>query len=164
MEVAKPAIQYVNKDITTVDRGIIAHGCNGQGVMGSGVAKFLRNKYPEIFDEYSKICRRGKERGDEDGLLGTVNIVCVKPNIYVANCITQHLYGYDKGKYAVPAAILTSLQYMYQFAQLQKLPVYLPKIGAGRGGLDWDTEVEPIVASLASLNLNLDTYVCVWAE
>ena len=49
-------INYLTKDITTVDRGIIAHGCNCQGVMGSGVARFLRDKYPQIFPEYAKMC------------------------------------------------------------------------------------------------------------
>lgn len=155
-------INYLKKDITTVDRGIIAHGCNAQGVMGSGVAKFLRDKYPQIFDKYNKICTVSKIKNREDQLLGTVDVVEVGPELYVANCFTQHLYGRADGRYADPAAILLSLQVVYQWAQANSLPVYLPKIGAGLGGLNWEADVEPIVESLVALNPNIDTYVCVW--
>lgn len=156
-------INYLKKDITTVDRGIIAHGCNAQGVMGSGVARFLRDKYPQIFPVYQKMCEVASIKKREDALLGMVDFVQVGPDLVVANCFTQHLYGRDDGKYARPDAILMSLQRVYARAQVSNtLPVYLPKIGAGLGGLDWETEVEPIVESLAALNPNVDTYVCIW--
>ena len=41
-----------NSNITEVTQGVIVHGCNAQGVMGSGVAKQLRAKYPEIYVDY----------------------------------------------------------------------------------------------------------------
>ncbi len=157
-------INYLTKDITTVERGIIAHGCNAQGVMGSGVARFLREKYPQIFPQYAQICAGAKKEKKEDDLLGTVDFVEINKELLVGNCFTQHLYGYDKGKYARPDAILLSLQTVYYIAQRKQLPVYLPKIGAGRGGLSWEADVEPIISNLAALNPNIDTYVCTWAE
>ena len=39
-------------DICSVNSGIIVHGCNAQGVMGSGVAKAIRLKYPQVFEDY----------------------------------------------------------------------------------------------------------------
>ncbi len=157
-------INYLTKDITTVDRGIIAHGCNCQGVMGSGVARFLRNKYPDIFPRYNKICVEAKLANDEDRLLGDVDFAIVAPNLIIANCFTQHLYGYG-GKFARPEAIFTSLAIVYSAAALLGVDnIYIPKIGAGRGGLDWTTEVEPIIEKLSNLDPNINTYVCTWAE
>lgn len=157
-------IFYVTKDITTVDVGIVAHGCNAQGVMGSGVARFLRDKYPQIFPKYHDLCLKAREEGNEDNLLGQVDFVQINNDLVIANCFTQHLYGYDKGKYAHPDAILRSMQVVYMVAQDLDFSVYLPKIGAGRGGLDWATEVEPIILNLVALNPNVDTYVCTWTE
>lgn len=156
-------ITYLNKDITTVERGIIAHGCNCQGVMGSGVAKFLKDKYPVIFPKYQKICQKAADK-QEDNLLGSVDFVNVAVELFVANCFTQHLYGYDKGKYARPEAIRDSLQVVYAIALLFGLPVYIPKIGAGRGGLSWEIDVEPIISKLATQHKEVHTYVCTWAE
>ena len=36
-------IQYKKGDLLSVTKGIIAHGCNAQGVMGSGVALQIKN-------------------------------------------------------------------------------------------------------------------------
>ena len=160
-------LTYLTKDITTVDRGIIAHGCNAQGVMGSGVARFLRDKYPQIFPRYHALCESAK--ANEDSILGNVDYVTIKDDLIVANCITQHLYGYDKGKYARPEAIEASLRLVYGTAQNldlpgPRLPIYLPKIGAGRGGLSWERDVEPIIVKLVTDNPNINTYVCSWAE
>ena len=155
---------YVNRDITTVSKGIIAHGCNTQGVMGSGVALFLKNKYPQIFPRYREICEDATETQTNEQLLGDVNFVVVAPNLIVANCFTQHLYGYDKGKYARPQAIEDSLATTYAMASIFELDLYIPKIGAGRGGLNWNTDVEPIVKHLSTLDDKIHTYVCTWAE
>ena len=38
-------------DILSVANGIIVHQVNAQGVMGSGLAKQIREKYPMAFDE-----------------------------------------------------------------------------------------------------------------
>lgn len=162
---------YVEKDITTVEKGIIAHGCNCQGVMGSGVALFLKQKYPQIFAPYKAMCAEYQM----DALLGLVNYVTISctspsgvdelgiPTLIVANCFTQHLYG-ENGRYAIPTAINEALYDVVQKANAMNMPVYIPKIGAGRGGLDWNTDVEPIVNQLANIYPETDIYVCSWKE
>ena len=40
----------------------IAHQVNCQGVMGAGVAKALRNKYPELYSQYQEDIRLNGER------------------------------------------------------------------------------------------------------
>ena len=52
-------------DICSVNSGIIVHGCNAQGVMGSGVAKAIRLKYPQVFEDYKNFKNQfGLELGD----------------------------------------------------------------------------------------------------
>ena len=54
-------IIYKKGDLLTTDADIIVHGCNCQGVMGSGVAKQIKEKFPNAYTIY-------KQREEEIGL------------------------------------------------------------------------------------------------
>lgn len=49
-------IKIVKGDILQASEDIIGHQVNCQGVMGAGLAKQIRNKYPHVYDEYRKLC------------------------------------------------------------------------------------------------------------
>ena len=51
-------IEYIKGDIRDTDCKVIAHGVNCQGVMGSGVAKALYEKWPEVKKSYLKYCNK----------------------------------------------------------------------------------------------------------
>ena len=72
---------------------------------------------------------------------------------------------YGRGEiHAVPKAIEECLKKVLDFAHQCEFDTYIPKIGAGLGGLDWEEEVEPIVKKLADENVNVDIYVCLYGE
>lgn len=158
----------VKQDITTVDEGIICHGVNCRRAMGSGVALAIKNKWPNIYISYL-------HNGEGAKVLGTCQIIHVGAAIYVANCYTQLDYkGYQRTKgynfrndnskdvLADPFAIESSLNFAYQQAQNYELPLYVPRIGAGLGGLDWDTDVLPIIETLDAKYETVDTTICIW--
>lgn len=151
-------MKEIKKDITHVTLGIIAHGVNCQRVMNSGVARTIRQKWPVVYEKYKSLPMSGK------ALLGTTQFVSVSDNdsLWVANCFTQLFYGYGGGKYASIPAIKSSLHQTFKYADFYSLPVYLPKIGCGLGGLDWDTEVKPIVEKLDDEFDRIDTFVCIF--
>lgn len=153
------SLTYINIDITTVPHGIIAHGTNCSHSFGSGVAGAIRKKWPNVYESFMRAPRGPK-------MLGTAHLIGVSSNgsedLFVANCYTQLNYGRDGKRYADPNAIQTSLSQVFNWAQLFDLPLYMPKIGCGLGGLDWDTEVQPIVVQLATVHPKVDTYVCEW--
>ena len=45
-------IDYRVGDALLTDASFIIQGCNAQGVMGSGIAKLIRDVYPIVFTEY----------------------------------------------------------------------------------------------------------------
>lgn len=49
-------IQIVNGDLLEASEDILGHQVNCQGVMGSGIAKILRDRYPNLYPEYKKYC------------------------------------------------------------------------------------------------------------
>ena len=137
-------------DLTLVQNGMIAHGVNCQGKMGAGLAKAIKETYPIAFQYYEELC--DGYRSDPSQLLGTGHVVNVTPAchnrpIFVANCFTQVRYG-RRGKFADPEAIEKALSQVLPHARTWGLPFYMPPIGCGLGGLDWETEVKPIVLAV----------------
>ena len=124
-------------DILSVNEGIIVQGCNAQGVMGSGLAKAIREKYPEVYEEYAREFQNVMT--DRKALLGSAQSVQIrsKKNLYIVNGITQEFYGKDGKKYVSYAAIQAVFAQVAIMAKSKRLEVHYPLIGAGLGGGDW---------------------------
>lgn len=152
----EPNIEYLHRNVTNVRMGIIAHGVNCQGAMGSGVALAIKEKWPEVYVAFKR-APTGKV------MLGTAHLINVSDDdtLFVANCYTQLFYG-KNGRFASPKAIEDSLHSVYQWGDYHHLDVYMPKIGAGLGGLSWKTEVEPVVRDVAGHWSRVNTYICEW--
>lgn len=87
-------------DVTAPTVGIIGHGVNCQGVMGSGVALTIRNKFPQAYEAYIEHCRDFLKDSEPYELLGTVQLVQVADDLYIANMFTQVGFGKDGKQYA----------------------------------------------------------------
>jgi O-acetyl-ADP-ribose deacetylase (regulator of RNase III) len=117
----------------------IAHGCNAQGVMGSGVAKAIREKWPEAYDFY----RNAYEYGDtnELGLGEIISAPTADGKHIIHNCVTQRFYGRDGQKYVNYAALTKCLLTIAQKSDVvveRYHSVAIPEIGCGFGGGDPD--------------------------
>lgn len=130
-------MKYVKKDITTVDDGLVIHGVNCQGVMGSGVARAIRNKWPKVYDAYRQL-------GKGVHLLGCSHIVTISedPILCVGNCYTQEYYGNDGKRYAELGSIESALDGVFSYASALGLTIHSPMIGCGLGGLKWEDVLE----------------------
>lgn len=138
------SIKFIKRDVCDVEHGIVAQGVNCQGVMGSGVAKVLRAKDERVFEVYKRVCDfYADDRASMLGMVSMVDIGPIEGELYIANCFTQEFYGKDGKKYASLAAVKEALLSVLDIGMGAELPVYMPRIGCGLGGLDWDTEVGP---------------------
>ena len=125
-------ITYFDGDLFRTDSKIIGHGCNAQGVMGSGVAKTMREKYPLNYEHYvHEHIRRPLE-------LGQVLFFEEKGKIIV-NMITQDHYGRDGSRYVSYDAIEAIFRTLNRtFSVFGESRIAIPMIGSGLGGGDWD--------------------------
>lgn len=122
-----------DSDITKVRSGTIVHGCNAQGVMGSGVAKQLRATYPDIFTDYKALMDDFYKSGRSP--LGQVAWSDISVDLVIANAITQTFYGKDGKKYVSYDALDAAFQRVASFAKASDLTIHIPfLIGAGLGG------------------------------
>ena len=136
-------LTYKKGDLLEAEERYIAHGCNAQGVMGSGVAKALRDKWPEVFNQY----RRLYEVAGLD--LGFVQGVLVENNKTVLNAITQDRYGTDRrhADYEAIAKCFGNINSLISgLEDPEHRVVAIPMIGAGLAGGDWMV-IEQIIVS-----------------
>lgn len=144
-----------NSDITKVKAGIIVHGCNAQGVMGSGVAKQLRAKYPTIFEDYLDELHTMSEKKVVP--LGQVVWSDIPGNasLVIANAITQEFYGRDSRKYVSYDALDLAMARVADVARRAGDHIHIPYlIGAGLGGGTAEIIIEIIRAHTKNLVVN----------
>ncbi|OPH62187.1 Appr-1-p processing protein [Paenibacillus ferrarius] len=128
-------IKVIEGDLLSAEEDIIAHQVNCMGVMGSGIAKVIRNKYPEVYDQYLNEFK-GKSKIE---LLGECQVIKTSVGKYVANLFGQFNFGGDGKKYTDEEALKGALISLKEFAVENGLSVALPfKIGSDRGGADWN--------------------------
>lgn len=120
----------------------VLHGCNAQGVMGSGVALAVKTKYPSAYRAYIASKQHSGMR------LGVVTYAVQQSGKTIFNGITQQYYGRDGKRYVDYDAVTEVIAAMDHYAKEQgqgwSIDVAMPKIGAGLGGGDWDTIAEII--------------------
>lgn len=138
-------------DILQLESGIIVHGCNSHGIMGSGIARQIKEKYPQCFRSYQSHCNSVIR----EKLLGSVLDYPVEnKNLVICNAITQQDFGGDGKQYVSYRAIHTAFQKILKTAQFYNLDVHYPLIGAGLGGGNWSIISDIISSILDSSGVN----------
>ncbi|WP_223249514.1 macro domain-containing protein [Bacillus sp. NMCN6] len=86
-------IKTVDDNILEASEDIICHQVNCKGVMGAGLAKQIKSKYPNVHKEYKQLCT---EQGDD--LLSSVQLITTNDGKTIANLFAQTGYGRKKCK------------------------------------------------------------------
>lgn len=130
-------------NLLDVTEGHIVHGCNAQGVMGSGVALAVKNKYPIAFkdyrDKYEAPLMQGFAKGGLE--LGEAYPVPINTNLIIWNAITQEMFGLPGRNCSYDAIEECFIQVDYNandWADIIVPEIHIPAIGAGLGGGNWE--------------------------
>lgn len=131
-------MKVVNADILDSDTDVILHQVNCQGVMGSGIAKQIRYKYPNVYYYYKKMCNTHRNSVE---MLGTNQYVYVESTvthkqIAIVNMFAQYRYGYV-GRHIDYEALKMCLREINKSCAGKRIAIpYF--IGCGLGGGDWN--------------------------
>jgi len=129
------AIKIVVGDLLEAEENILVHQTNCQGVMGSGIAVQIKEKYPIAYEEYVQLC--SNYYNDKERLLGKAHVVS-DGGKYVANVFGQLSYGRDSIRYTNYHALEEGLKKIAGMAKGEGLSVAIPyAIGCGLGGGRW---------------------------
>ena len=143
-------IEYVSGNFFDYDADIRINTVNCVGVMGAGVALEFKNRYPEMFKEYVKVC---KENGIAPG----------KPYVWeefdlFSRCIIINLptkmHWKNPSEYEYIEKDLVWLK-EYLADKGEDCVVTLPALGCGHGGLDWGIVKKQIVHYLGELRAKI---------
>ena len=121
-------------DIVLGNYPIICQQVNCKGVMGSGLAKQIRTKYPEAYNSYTYFIKQCKEF--DEPLLGSVNKVILHDGRILFNMFAQDGYGRDK-RYTDYTAFEHCLEENRLLVPENKTIAIPYLIGCGLGGGDW---------------------------
>ena len=131
-------ITVINGDLFSTPSGIICHQVNCKGVMGRGVAKKFKEKYPFAYLQYHSLCKDFTA----DELLGTVLMRAENDGKWTCCMFAQDDWqGHGlKTDYAAFDECCDSIKREIRALHLDNIVINMPYgIGAGLGGGDWET-------------------------
>ena len=128
-------IEYIKGNILNVTEGIIVQQVNCMGVMGAGLAKQIRDKWPIIYDSF---IARVYNTSNKKELLGKTLFTNVENNLFVASIFGQYYYG-RQVKFTNYTALFKGLNFVAEISAVDKTTMYIPKgLGCGLAGGNWD--------------------------
>jgi len=117
---------------------ILVHGCNAQGVWGSGIAAPFKARYPRSWKEYNSYCLKALEKDPKYGAVGTTLITSQENKRFVGCLITSFSYGKDKDSVAdIVAQTFLALDSLFRQAAALEKPIYSNKFNSGMFKVDW---------------------------
>ena len=148
-------IHYINGNLLDSNCNFICHQVNCQGKMGSGVAKQIRDRWPEVYTNYIFKCDQAMavEKEDpmttkEDYLLGSVQILYIEeaniPYQCVVNMFAQAFYGYNGNRYTSYDAFWSCLNELKNQIPKNSTIAFPYNVGCGLGGANWNVIVTMI--------------------
>lgn len=139
---------YVEQDIFESPAQVIVNTVNTVGVMGKGIAKRYKAVFPEMYQQYRMIC--------EQKLLDVGKLWLFKTdNKWVLNFPTKkHWRNSSKIEYLELG--LKKFVETYEAKGINSIS--FPQLGVGNGGLDWNSQVKPIMEKYLK-DLPIDIFI-----
>lgn len=142
-------IEIIEGNIFKSNADVIVHQTNTKGVMGSGIAKQVKQLYPSVFSEYKKKCDDAKLMRYE--ILGDFQLCNIGNNKYICNIFGQKNFGYDGKCYSNYEALRTAFVGLNEFCSGKSMSVAIPYLmSCHRGGGDWNIVSEIIEQELVN--------------
>ena len=129
-------VKFKTGDMFEGNHKYMVNPVNCVGVMGGGLALEFKNRFPEMFLDYKKMCDLNLLQ------VGSPKLIGVTHNDQLTQVVlfpTKDHYRYD----SEISYIATGLYGMQELLS-RDIDIAFPKLGCGLGGLDWKV-VKPIM-------------------
>lgn len=135
-------LNEVTGDLFNTTAPALAHGVNVRGVMGAGIAKPFKERFPLMYEEYALMCKHGTL------LPGQTFVYYAGNGRWVYNVASQREPGPDARIRWLTTGMVDALIHARKHDVRE---IALPKIGCGIGGLDYDSQVLPALERLSAI-------------
>lgn len=124
-------LQFLKIDIFKANCEAIVNPINCVGVMGGGLAKVFKERYPDMFEEYKNLC---DSKSIVPGKLHVWRNPLNDPRWIINFPTKNHWKNPSEISYVV-----SGLKSLVTWITSNKVKsVAIPALGCGLGGLDWD--------------------------
>lgn len=135
----RSVIHYSSRPLYDTHSKFIVNTINTHGAMGKGVAKWFRQAYPEMYQVYRRLCETGEIR------IGRVFVWWTQNHAVINLPTKRHWKNPSRPEdIEVGLKVLASARAHF-YGDAMDPSIAIPRLGCGTGGLDWDTQVEPLV-------------------
>lgn len=113
---------------------------NCVGVMGAGLAKQFKQRYPEMFDEYKLACKTGQLA--KGGDLWWWNYIDIFKEKIILCFATKEHWMYNSNLKWIERGLQNFVnEYKYHYIT----SIAWPKLGCTNGKLNWEKDVKPLM-------------------
>lgn len=141
-------IHWVRGNIFDSHAQTLVNPVNCKGVMGAGLAKQFKEKYPRMFERYRKCCLANQLK---PGLL----LLCKERDHWILNFPTKDNWR-DASQIDYIVCGLAKLADSWQSKGITSIAI--PRIGCGLGSLDWNVVKKVIINHLGDLPIDIYVY------
>lgn len=134
-------VKIIDGDLLISGADYICHQVNVNGVMGGGVAYYVRKKWNFVFERYKKLCEivAAANNNDTNKLLGHSQFVEIGDGKYVVNMFAENLFGApDEDIPTSYAAFRKCAEHIAEYVKDGSRVAFPFKIASVRGGADWN--------------------------
>ena len=128
-------ITYMTSDLFQSPAQVLVNAVNTVGVMGKGIALEFKKRYPEMFREYQTLCKTGQLDMGQIWLYKS-------PQKWILNFPTKRDWRDPSCLEYVETGLI---KFTETYEQQGITSISFPRLGCGLGGLDWETEVRPLM-------------------
>ena len=132
-------VNYIKGNLLDSQCDYICHQVNCQGVMGSGIARQIRERFPIVHQVYLNRHHRYVQLGvSPEKMLGSIDVIPVDNfKGFVINMYSQATYGYDGKRYTSYDAFANALHEIRRNVPAGRVIGFPKNIGCGLGGGNW---------------------------
>ncbi len=141
-------ITYVIGDLFHSPAKVLVNTVNVVGVMGKGIAKDFKTIFPEMFQEYQKLCEKKKID------VGKLHL-WRGPHKWVLNFPTKKHWRHPSKPEYIEAGLKT---FVAGYGRNSISSIAFPQLGCGHGELDWEKQVRPLMEKHLS-NLPVEVFI-----
>lgn len=138
-------------DVLLAGETCICHQVNCMGVMGSGVAKQIRARWPDVYTHYKTMC----DAIQPAALLGFAQMVDIGNGRHVCNLFGQLNYGRDKSAYTNVHKLRDACVRAIANSKPGDSFAMPYRIGCGLGGGDWGKVLDMLTEVFVDRELTL---------
>ena len=141
-------VKEITGDLFSTDATMIGHGVNCKGAMRKGIAVEFSTRFPDMYDRYKDLCRKGNLKPGEVYIYESENWT-------IANIASQFRPGNDaKYEWSI-RGLGTALEIASCFGHES---LAIPRIGCGIGGLEWWKLREQLIMEFDDHEVDLLVY------